>query len=339
MAENGERKILLAHGGGGTLSAELFREVIAPRFGNPILNKMEDAATLETPEGRLAFTTDSFVVSPIFFSGGSIGDLAVCGTVNDLSMAGAVPLYLSLSLILEEGLPISDLEKILDAAKARAEEAGVSIVCGDTKVVPKRAADKIFINTAGIGRVAKETQISVRNATPGSQVLVSGAPGLHGISVMLSRGDFKFTSSLKSDVAPLNRPIQALLEKGVRLQVLRDPTRGGLVAALNDIAEQSGVSIELDEKKIPLTEAQQGASDILGLDPLISASEGCFVAVLPPEDVAKALEILKGFESTHAAALIGLVHPKGRVALECVTRFGARRALLPPRGEQMPRIC
>lgn len=334
-----EANVLLAHGGGGLLSSQLIRELILPRFGNPQLDRLDDSAVFGAPGRRLAFTTDSYVVSPIFFPGGNIGDLAVCGTVNDLAMAGAIPRFLSLSLIVEEGLPISDLERILDSAAQRAKAANVTIACGDTKVVPKGEADALYINTAGIGVVPEGVDVCASNAGPGDRIIVSGAIGLHGLAVMLSRGDFNLSSPVESDVAPLGEIVAAIIDAGVRPRVLRDLTRGGLAMALCDIAEGSGVTLEVREAHIPTTDAQSAACDILGLDPLNVACEGRFLAVVAPDDVDRAMDVMSGFDGAAGAALVGTVRPRGPYAVELVTPIGSRRVLTAPRGEQMPRIC
>jgi len=334
-----ETKVLLAHGGGGLLSSEFIRELILPRFSNPRLDRLDDSAVLPTPEGRLAFTTDSYVVSPIFFPGGNIGDLAVCGTVNDLAMAGAIPRQLSLSLIIEEGLAIADLERVLDSAAHRAKGANVTVVCGDTKVVPKGQADGLYINTAGIGTLPDGVDISAANARPGDRIIVSGAIGLHGLAVMLSRGDFNLTSPVESDVAPLGGIVAALIDAGVRPHALRDLTRGGLAMALCDVADSSDVTFDVQEARIPTTAAQSAACEILGLDPLNVACEGRFLAVVAADEAERAVEVMRGFEDCADAALVGEVRERGSYAVELVTAIGSRRVLTPPRGEQMPRIC
>ncbi|MBN1256141.1 MAG: hydrogenase expression/formation protein HypE [Planctomycetes bacterium] len=334
-----QEKILLAHGGGGLLTSQLIREEIASRFANPCLDQLDDSAVFASPGERLAFTSDSYIVSPIFFPGGNIGDLAVCGTVNDLAMAAARPLYLSLALILEEGLPLEELRRVLDSIAERAQEAQVQIVCGDTKVVPKGDADGLYINTAGIGVVADNLEVSSHSAKPGDCIILSGALGLHGLAVMLSRGEFKLSTPVKSDVAPLNGAVEALIKSGITLRVLRDLTRGGLSMALHDIAENSAVTVEVEEKAIPSDPAQSAACEILGLDPLHVACEGRFITIVPEEDAAKALACLRGLALTSEAAIIGRILERGRYPLELVTAIGSRRVVIPPRGEQMPRIC
>ena len=332
-------RILLAHGGGARLTAELVRSLIAGRFSNPALDPLDDSAVLPAEKGRLAFTTDSYVVSPLFFAGGDIGDLAVCGTVNDLAMSGAEPRWISLSLILEEGLPVANLERVLDSARERAAQVNVQVVCGDTKVVPKGVADGIFINTAGVGVIPDGVDISSHNAQPGDRLVLSGVVGLHGLAVMLSRGDFNLRSPIESDVAPLNEIVAALLAEGIEVHALRDLTRGGLTMALHDIADSSGVTMEVDEAAIPVTEAQTAACDILGLDYLHIACEGRLLAAVTAGDARRAIEVMRRFDAAAQAAVIGEVKPRARYAVELLTAIGSRRVLTAPSGEQMPRIC
>jgi len=334
-----QKRILLAHGGGALLTAELVRTQIVRRFGNPVLNRMDDSAVLPAPSGRLAFTSDSYVVSPTFFPGGNIGDLAVCGTVNDLAMSGARPQFISLALILDEGLLLDNLGRVLDSVRARADEAGVQIVCGDTKVVPRGLADGIYINTSGIGALADGVDVSSANAQPGDVLIVSGVLGLHGLAVMLSRGDFRLDSPIQSDVASLAGMVAALSAEGVELRVLRDLTRGGLAAALSDVAGASGVSLEVEESCIPSSEVQRAACEILGLDPLHIACEGRLLAVVAESDAARAVSVLRGFDAGAESAIMGRVKERGKHAMEFVTAIGSRRVITLPSGEQMPRIC
>ncbi|MFH0911416.1 MAG: hydrogenase expression/formation protein HypE [Planctomycetota bacterium] len=334
-----QEKVLLAHGGGGLLSREFIEHRIVSRFGNVHLDALDDSAVLAVDQGRLAFTTDSYVVNPLFFPGGNIGDLAVCGTVNDLAMAGARPMYISLALILEEGFSLQDLDRILDTVKTRAVQAGVEIVCGDTKVVGKGQADGLYLNTAGVGLVADGVDIASRNARPGDRVLLSGPVGLHGLAVLLGRGAFGLSSALESDVAPLHAVVQALLDAGVVVRSLRDPTRGGLAAALDEIARRSGVAIEIHEADIPTRPEQVSACEILGLDPLHIASEGCFTAVVEASHAERALKIMRRFAEAQSAAEIGEVLPRGNYPLFLRTAIGSRRLVTVPRGEEMPRIC
>ena len=340
--------ILLAHGSGGKLSHDLVATLFLRCFGNPTLLQLDDSAvmTFPAPESesqgsRLAFTTDSYVVSPLFFPGGDIGKLAVCGTVNDLSMSGARPLWLSAGFIVEEGLPLADLERIVASMAATAKRAGVQIVTGDTKVVGRGSADKLFINTAGVGLVPPGVIIAGDRAQPGDLILLSGSIGDHGMTIMTQREGLQFDSPLESDCAPLNGLVSSLmaaLPPGT-LHCLRDPTRGGLATALNELAARSGVGIEIDESDLPVREAVRGACELLGLDPLYVANEGKLVAIVAPEATEAALAALRAHEYGRDAVPIGRVtevHP-GRVVLH--TSLGARRVVDMLMGEQLPRIC
>ncbi len=335
-----EDRVLLAHGSGGKLSHDLIKKSFVSILGNPILNKLDDSAVFELGgNGRLAFTTDSYVVSPIFFPGGDIGKLAVCGTVNDLSMSGAVPLYLSLSFIIEEGLLITDLEKIVDSVHQTTAEAGVKIVAGDTKVVDKGSADKLFINTSGVGIVPPGVDISGANAKPGDKVIVSGTLGDHGIAIMSQREGLKFHVPIPSDCSPLNRLVAEMLETSANLHCLRDPTRGGLATTLNEFAQQSQVGINIEEESIPVNRAVLSACELLGFDPLYVANEGKLVAVVSPADADKVLAKMRQNQYGREASIIGEVvseHP-GRVVMK--TRLGASRIVDVPVGELLPRIC
>jgi hydrogenase expression/formation protein HypE len=332
-----EDKILLAHGSGGKMMHDLIAGFM-PRLANPILDKMEDSAVFEI-KGKIAFTTDSYTVQPLFFPGGDIGKLAVCGTVNDLSVSGARPLYLSLAFIIEEGLPVSELKKIIESIASAAVEAGVSIVTGDTKVVGKGGADKLFINTAGVGAVPEGVNISAANARPGDKIIVSGTIGDHGIAVMSQREGLKFSSPLPSDCAPLNGLVAAMLAVTNDIHCMRDPTRGGLAVTLNDFAEKSGAGIIIEETKIPIAKAVRGACELLGLDPLHIANEGKLVAVVPPEKAEAVLKAMRSHKYGQDAAIIGEVtkaHP-ARVVMQ--TSLGASRIIDMPVGELLPRIC
>jgi hydrogenase expression/formation protein HypE len=332
-----EEKILLAHGSGGKLMHDLIESFI-PELANPILEKMDDSAVFDL-SGRLAFTTDSYTVNPIFFPGGDIGRLAVCGTVNDLAMSGARPLYLSLALIIEEGLPVEDLKKIVRSIAQAAREAGVKIVTGDTKVVNRGSADKLFINTAGVGIVPEGIDISASNAMPGDIVIISGNIGDHGIAVLSQREGLKFHTPVPSDCAPLNGLVAEMLAVSKDIHSLRDPTRGGLAVTLNDFARQSKVGIRVEEEKIPVDKAVMAACELLGLDPLHIANEGKLVAVVAPEDAEKILATMKRNKYGRDAAIIGEVvkeHP-GQVVMK--TSLGASRIIDMPVGELLPRIC
>ena len=331
-------KILLAHGSGGKLAHDLIEKNIASSLGNPLLSKMDDSAVFAA-EGRIAFTTDSYVVNPIFFPGGNIGKLAVCGTVNDLAMSGARPLYLSLALIIEEGLPIDDLSEIIESIKRVTSEANVQIVTGDTKVVNRGSADKLFINTAGVGIIAGNVNISGSNAKPGDKVILSGTIGDHGIAVISKREGLSFSTDLESDCAPLASMVAEMLEASLNIRCLRDPTRGGLASTLNEIASQSGVSIRIDEKSIPVKEEVFSACEMLGFDPLYVANEGKLVAVVAPEDAEKVLTAIQNNKYGRDAAVIGEVKEEnpGRVVMKTV--LGSTRIVDMLVGDLLPRIC
>ena len=331
-------KILLSHGSGGKMSHDLVARAFLPAFGNPILDRLDDAAVFDS-QGRLAFTTDSYVVNPIFFPGGDIGRLAVCGTVNDLAMMGAKPLYLSLALIIEEGLPEDDLKKVVESIRKADMEAEVQIVTGDTKVVHRGSADKLFINTAGIGAVPEGVNISGRNAKVGDKVILSGTIGDHGIAVLSRREGLKFATTIESDSAPLGKLVARMLEASSNIHCLRDPTRGGLASTLNELAAQSGVGIRIEEEKTPVKEEVRSACDMLGLDPLYIANEGKLIAMVSPEDAERVLEAMRRNIYGRNAAIIGevtLTHP-GRVVLK--TGFGTSRIVDMPVGDLLPRIC
>jgi len=336
-----EEIVLLAHGGGGILGKELVERVFLKHLGNPTLNALEDASLIELAdrEGQLALTTDSYVVQPIFFPGGDIGKLAVCGTVNDLAMRGAQPACMSAGFILAEGLSLSDLERVVASMAETAELAGVRIVAGDTKVVERGSADGLFINTAGIGLVPPGVRISASAARPGDLVLVSGAVGDHGLAIMTQREGLRFEGSLSSDCAPLNRLVAVMLEACPDIHTLRDPTRGGLATTLNELAGQSRVGLEIDEASVPVHEAVRAAGELLGLDPLYVANEGKLVAIVGEGDADALLAAMRSHPLGREAAIIGRAvagHP-GRVVLR--TLLGTRRALDMLAGEQLPRIC
>lgn len=330
--------VLLAHGSGGNLSHELVEKVFLPFLANPMLNKLDDSAVFEL-SGQLAFTTDSYVVNPIFFPGGDIGRLAVYGTVNDLSMSGAKPLYLSLSIIVEEGFPLSELNFVVKSIKEAAEEAEVDIVTGDTKVVNQGQIDKLFINTSGIGVIAAGIDISGSNARTGDKVILSGTIGDHGIAVMTQREGLKFEVPIGSDCAPLNKLVAQMLEASPNIHCLRDPTRGGLSTTLNELARQSHVGIVIKEDKIPIKEGVRAACELLGFDPVYVANEGKLVAIVEPNDADKVLAQMKQNGYGTDAAIIGEVisnHPS-RVIMK--TRLGPSRIIDMLSGELLPRIC
>jgi hydrogenase expression/formation protein HypE len=332
------KKILLAHGSGGKLAHELVAKSFVRALANPVLDKLDDSAVIDF-SGRLAFTTDSYVVSPVFFPGGDIGKLAVCGTVNDLAMSGARPLYLSLSFVIEEGLPLSELEQIVVSVKRAAQEAGVKIVTGDTKVVNRGSADRLFINTSGIGIIPDGVDISGSNARPGDRVLLSGAIGEHGIAVLSLREGLSFSTRLESDCAPLNRLVAEMLNVSPNIHCLRDPTRGGLATTLNELAEQSGVSIRIEEERVPVREEVLAACEMLGLDPLYIANEGKLVAIVPAEDADKILKAMRRNPYGRDAIAIGEVNAQnpGRVVMK--TSLGSTRIVDMMVGDPLPRIC
>lgn len=331
--------VTLAHGSGGRLMHDLIRDIFKKHMSNEILDNGDDAAQFELPAGRLAFTTDSYVVSPLFFKGGNIGKLAVCGTVNDLASVGAKPLYLSCGFIIEEGFPISTLDKIVHSMAETANECGIMPVTGDTKVVQKGGADGVFINTSGIGSIPVDVNISGRNARPGDKVIITGTVGDHGCAILMEREKLGITSQVKSDCAPLGDMIQRLLGKVKQIHVLRDPTRGGLATTLNEIAIQSGVSIKLDGAKIPVSLEVRGICEMLGLDPLYLANEGKMIVIVPEESAYEALDILQSHKYGLGAGIIGeiLDKPAARVYMKTVS--GGNRILDMLTGDQLPRIC
>lgn len=333
-------KILLSHGSGGKLTHSLIRDIFLEEFRNPILESLGDSATFNINEERLAYTTDAYVVDPIFFPGGSIGRLAVCGTVNDLAMSGARPLYLSASFIIEEGLSKAFLRKIVRSMKQAADEAGVEIVCGDTKVVARGAADKIFITTSGIGLVPDGVEISPARIRPGDQIIVSGTIGDHGIAILSKREGLAFRAEIVSDVAPLNHLVKAMLsEARDEIHVLRDPTRGGLATTLNEFVEGSGVGLRIYEDRLPVSDSVRGACELLGFDPIYVANEGKLVAITSKDSTEIVLACMKKNDYGKQAEVIGEVvtEPKGIVSL--VTRIGGTRIVDMLSGEQLPRIC
>jgi len=334
-----EEKILLDHGSGGKASHALFSDMILPLFENSELSKQDDGAILTVDGTRLAFSTDSYVVDPIFFPGGNIGDLAINGTINDISMCGAIPQFISVGLIIEEGLPIKDFQRILEAMATAAKKAGVKIVTGDTKVVPKGKADKIFINTSGIGIIPPDVNVSGSNAKPGDKIIVSGTIADHGITVLSSREGLKFDSDIKTDSAPLNKMVQSIIQSDCDIHVLRDPTRGGLGTTLNEIAAQSSVGITIEESFLPIRGPVQGICELLGFDPLYIANEGKVIAFVPQKDAQKVLEIIQQDEFGKDAVIIGEVIEKdpGKVFLQTV--IGGVRIIDMLTGEQLPRIC
>ncbi|MCE0499022.1 MAG: hydrogenase expression/formation protein HypE [Methylacidiphilales bacterium] len=332
-------EIVLAHGSGGKLSQQLMQNIVLPQFRNELLEPLHDGAVFSVGGARLAFSTDSYVVNPVFFPGGDIGKLAVHGTVNDLAMCGARPLHLSVGFILEEGLPMDDFRRVVQSMSQAANAAGVSLVTGDTKVVDRGKADKIFINTSGIGLMREGVEIDPKRARPGDKIIVSGYIAIHGIAIMSVREGLEFETEIASDTAPLNGLTDAIFATGRDVHVLRDPTRGGLTSALVEIAQSAGAGILLDEATIPISEEVKGACEILGLDPLYVANEGKLVAIVPPEDAEAILLAIRGHPLGEHAAIIGEVtsdHP-GFVLMK--TRIGGSRVVDMLSGEQLPRIC
>ncbi len=334
-----EGKILLAHGAGGKLSHDLIKELFLPFLENEILSSLDDSAIIPTERSRLAFTTDSYVVKPLFFPGGDIGRLSICGTVNDLAMAGARPLGISTSFILEEGFSKEDLERILSSIKKAALEAGVMVVAGDTKVVEHGAAEGLFITTSGVGIVPESVDISGSHAMAGDVVIINGPIGDHEIGVLLARGEFSLKGEIKSDCAPLNGLVKAMLNACTDIHVLRDPTRGGLATVLWEIANSSKVGVIVEEEKITVREEVRGVCDLLGFDPFYLANEGKLVAFVPQKEAERVLEAMKADPLGGESVIIGRVvdENSGKVLLK--TRIGGHRLLEPLSGEQFPRIC
>lgn len=338
--------ITLAHGSGGKVTQNLIAQVFYKHFANEILQKGDDAACVRVPSGtdgqkgtKLAYTTDSFVISPIFFRGGDIGKLSICGTVNDLTTSGAKPLALSCGFIIEEGFPVADLEKIVESMARTASECHVKIVTGDTKVVPKGAADGIFINTSGIGIIADDINISASNAKPGDLVIITGTIGDHGCSVLLEREELNINSEIKSDCAPLNILIENVLKETSDIHVLRDPTRGGLATALNEIASQSRVGMIIDEEKIPVKNEVRGVCELLGMEPLYMANEGKMIVIVPADKGNLVLETLKKNALGREASIIGEVTQLHEKRVIMKTAIGGTRIVDMLTGDQLPRIC
>lgn len=339
------KNIVLGHGSGGKLSAELIQKMFVSRFANPTLECMNDSAVLEIDGARLAFTTDSFVVTPLFFPGGDIGALAVNGTVNDLAMAGAKPLYLSAAFILEEGLAAADLARVADSMQAAARRAGVLVVTGDTKVVNRGKGDQVFITTTGIGKVAADVRLGADRARPGDKIIISGYIGDHGITILSQRENLEFEADLESDCAPLHGLVEAILDEARNsgsadaIRCLRDPTRGGVASTLNEIAGRSGVGMMLDEEEIPVRDTVRGACEMLGLDPLYVANEGKLVAVVAPEAAPGILQRMASHPLGRESRLIGQVQPGPSGMVLMKTSIGGTRVVDTLFGEQLPRIC
>lgn len=329
----------MSHGSGGKAMAQLVRELFGAAFSNPLLDQGNDQAAFDAPAGRMVMTTDGFVVSPLFFPGGDIGSLAVHGTVNDVAMAGAVPLYLSAAFILEEGFPLSDLKRVVDSMAAAAREAGVSIVTGDTKVVERGKGDGMFITTTGVGVVPPGVAPSGDRARPGDAILVSGTMGDHGVAIMSTRENLSFETAIVSDSAALNGLVADMVAVAPDVHVLRDPTRGGLATTLNEIAHQSGVGMMLREADIPVRAEVAAACELLGLDPLYAANEGKLIAICAPEDTDALLAAMRAHRHGADAAVIGTVTEDAHRFVQMETRFGGKRIVDWLTGEQLPRIC
>ncbi len=331
--------VLLGHGSGGRLSADLLRDVFLRAFTNPVLAQLNDQAIVDVNGVRLAFTTDSFVVKPLFFPGGDIGSLAVHGTINDLAVGGAEPLFLSAAFILEEGLPMETLRQVVESLQRAAAEAGVEVVTGDTKVVEKGKGDGLFINTTGIGRVPDGIRLSADQARPGDRVLLSGSLGDHGIAILSQREGLEFESPITSDSAPLHRLVKVMLEATPEIRCLRDPTRGGLSSTLNEIAAQSHVGMTLDEPAISVKEAVRGACELLGLDPLYVANEGKLAAIVPAHLAEAVLAAMRAHPLGKEAAIIGTVTAEHPGVVTMRTSLGTSRIVDMLSGDQLPRIC
>ncbi len=331
--------VLLAHGGGGRLMHQLIGNMFLTAFRNPLLDTQHDSTVVELAGKKIAFTTDSYVVHPLFFPGGDVGSMAVHGTVNDLAMSGARPLYLSAAFIIEEGLPMETLWKVVCSMREAAQRCGVQIITGDTKVVDKGKGDGVFINTAGIGVIEHNLKIAPPGVRPGDAILVSGDLGRHGMAIMAVREGLQFESAIESDSAPVHEIVLELLKAGIEIHCLRDLTRGGLASALNEIAEVSRVRIEVEEKSIPVREDVHAACEMLGLDPLHVACEGRFVAFVAAKDAERALEIMRDHDLGAGSAAIGRVAESSAPLVTLKSAIGASRILDMPSGEQLPRIC
>jgi len=334
-----EERIVLAHGGGGSLGHRLLGEILLPELSNPILNELADAAVVDSPGSRLAFTTDSFVVKPLFFRGGDIGRLAVSGTVNDLAVSGAKALWLSLGLVIEEGFLIENLRRIMRSVHRTAGEAGVQVVCGDTKVVGRGEADGLFVSTSGIGVVPEGVKLSPASARPGDAVIVNGPLGEHGIAIMSEREGISFETPVVSDVAPLGGLIEEILATAPEIHVMRDPTRGGVASALNEIAESSGVTITLSEPDVPVSPVVAAACDMLGLDVLSVANEGKVLVVCTESSARQVLDAMQTHPLGREAKVIGSAGEPRGVGLVLKTSVGGQRIVDMPYGEALPRIC
>ncbi len=332
-------RIVLAHGGGGELTQRLLAERVFPKLGNALLDPLTDSAVLDVPAGRLCLTTDAFVVQPLEFAGGNIGDLAVCGTVNDLAVMGAVPQALSLAMIIEEGLDLAVFDRVIDSIAAAARRAGVVVATGDTKVVERGRGDGLMITTTGVGLVREGVAIDAARIEAGDVIVITGNIADHGLAVMARREGLAFETTLASDVAPLNGLIGAILATGADVKFMRDPTRSGVAGLLADLAEAAALSIEIDEAAVPISAAARHAAELLGIDPLTVANEGKCVLVVPAGDADRVLAACRGHELGSAAAVIGQLINAQPPLVELITRMGGRRIIQRPYGEELPRIC
>jgi len=334
-----EKKILLAHGAGGKLSHDLLKELFLPFLNNEFLSALDDSAIIPAGTSKIAFTTDSYVVKPLFFPGGDIGRLAICGTVNDLAMTGAKPLGLSASFILEEGFPLEALEEVLSSIKEAAKEAGVMVVAGDTKVVEHGAAEGLYITTTGVGIIPEGVDIRSSNARAGDLIIINGPIGDHEIAVLIARGEFSLRGEIKSDSAPLNGLVEAMLEACHDIHVLRDPTRGGLATVLWEIANASGIGVVIEEDKVPIGEEVRVTCDLLGFDPYYLANEGKLVAFIPEKEAERVLKRMRAHPLGKETVVIGRVTSENPSRVLLRTKIGGHRLLEPLSGEQFPRIC
>lgn len=333
-------KILLAHGGGGSLTDSFIKDHLLSELENPILRQLNDAASLSFQTDNIHFTTDSFVVKPLFFNGGDIGKMAVCGTANDLSVSGAIPEYLSLSLIIEEGFELHQLDKIIRSISRTCKQAGIQIVTGDTKTVEKGSADGIFINTSGIGSKHPNAKMGYGMIQPGDHIIINGPIGNHGMTLICQREGIQLDTVLKSDCTALNDVIFELLQKVQQIKFMRDPTRGGVAMVLNEIAENTGLDIEIYEDQLPVDKEVQAAADVLGFDLLNIANEGKFITVVPQEKAEDFLSICRHYEHSQKATVIGVIKDCMEIpAVEMVTKIGGRRIVQKPYGRDLPRIC
>ncbi|MEK6643118.1 MAG: hydrogenase expression/formation protein HypE [Planctomycetota bacterium] len=334
-----DRRVVVAHGGGGELTARLIREHFLPHLGNEYLEPLTDAACVPWSAGQVVFTTDSYVVTPLEFPGGDIGRLAIVGTVNDLAVMGAEPIAISLGIIMEEGLPLDTLDRVIASIARACRESDVRVVTGDTKVIERRTGDGLFINTAGIGRLIEGVRLGMGRIESGDVIIVSGTIAEHGLTVMSRRAGIEFDSDLQSDAAPLNQLVRSMLNSGADIRFMRDATRGGIAGVLADISETRGVSIELTEAHIPISATAHHAAEMLGLDPLNVANEGKLICVVAAVDADRLLHVMKKHPLGRRAAIIGLVTNAQPPLVELITPSGGRRIVQRPYGEELPRIC